>query len=146
MKCLVLILRQWKVPGHHEASVSISDKTSYPKVSEPWDLYLELCDRSEIWQAPWQRCCRCACQILRIRDFARSHDKKSYRILKMKGNLQNNASFPVLDSKSDQDWQISALAGPCVQQNFKKFLKKKKTYWALASFAQIHEILMTCWT
>ena len=27
------------------------------------DLYLELSDRSEIWQALWQQCCRCACQI-----------------------------------------------------------------------------------
>ena len=24
------------------------------KVSKPWDLYLELSDRSEIWQAPGQ--------------------------------------------------------------------------------------------
>ena len=24
---------------------------------KPWDLYLELTDRSEIWQAPWQQCC-----------------------------------------------------------------------------------------
>ena len=33
------------------------------KVSKPWDLYLELCDRSEIWQALRQQCCRCACQM-----------------------------------------------------------------------------------
>ena len=33
------------------------------KVSKPWDLYLELYDRSEIWQAPRERCCRRACQI-----------------------------------------------------------------------------------
>ena len=33
------------------------------KVSKPRDLYLELSDRSEIWQAPRQHCCRCACQI-----------------------------------------------------------------------------------
>ena len=33
------------------------------KVSKPRDLYLELSDRSEIWQALRQRCCRCACQI-----------------------------------------------------------------------------------
>ena len=33
------------------------------KVSNPRDLYLELSDRSQIWQAPRQHCCRCACQI-----------------------------------------------------------------------------------
>ena len=33
------------------------------KVSKPRDLYLELSDRYEIWQALWQQCCRCACQI-----------------------------------------------------------------------------------
>ena len=33
------------------------------KVSKPWYLYLELCDGSEIWQAPRQHCCRGACQI-----------------------------------------------------------------------------------
>ena len=33
------------------------------KISKPRDLYLELSDRSEIWQALRQQCCRCACQI-----------------------------------------------------------------------------------
>ena len=33
------------------------------EVSKPRDLYLKLFDRSEIWQAPRQQCCRCACQI-----------------------------------------------------------------------------------
>ena len=33
------------------------------KVSQPQDMYLELHDRSEIWQTPRQHCCRCACQI-----------------------------------------------------------------------------------
>ena len=33
------------------------------KVSKPRDLCLELSDRSEIWQALGQQCCRCACQI-----------------------------------------------------------------------------------
>ena len=32
------------------------------KVSKPRDFYLELSDRSEIWQAPRQQCCRGACQ------------------------------------------------------------------------------------
>ena len=33
------------------------------KVSKPRDLHLELYDRPEIWQAPRQQCCWCACQI-----------------------------------------------------------------------------------
>ena len=33
------------------------------KVSQPRDMYLELSDCSEIWQAPRQHCCRCAWQI-----------------------------------------------------------------------------------
>ena len=35
----------------------------FRKVSKPRYLYLELSDRYEIWQAPRQQCCRCACQI-----------------------------------------------------------------------------------
>ena len=35
------------------------------KVSKPQDLYFELSDQSEIWQAPWQHCCQCACKVLK---------------------------------------------------------------------------------
>ena len=38
------------------------------KVSKPRDLYLELSDRSGIWQALRQQCCRCACQIAKRYD------------------------------------------------------------------------------
>ena len=38
------------------------------KVSKPRDLYLESSDRSEIWQALRQQCCRCACQISKRSD------------------------------------------------------------------------------
>ena len=33
------------------------------EVSKPRGLYLELSERFEIWHAPRQHCCRCACQI-----------------------------------------------------------------------------------
>ena len=33
------------------------------QVSKPRDLYLELSNRFEIWQALRQQCCRCVCQI-----------------------------------------------------------------------------------
>ena len=58
--------------------------------------YWKLSDRSEIWQAPWQHCCRGACQISKrcddlnyqSRGFkTRSYDKTSYRILKQGPDL-----------------------------------------------------------
>ena len=56
----------------HQVSVGIWAPFQYPirrltvrsrKVSKPPDLYLELSDRSVIWQAPRQQGCRSACQI-----------------------------------------------------------------------------------
>ena len=54
------------------------------KVSNPRDLYLELSDRSEIWQAPRQRCCRGACGISKwFQHFnTQSHAFEIYQILK----------------------------------------------------------------
>ena len=53
------------------------------KVSKPRDLYLELYDRSEIWQAPRLRCCRRACQISKLCDNLnyRSRDIETSRYL-----------------------------------------------------------------
>ena len=36
------------------------------EVSKQWDLYLELSDSTEIWQAHRQHCCRSACQISKL--------------------------------------------------------------------------------
>ena len=33
------------------------------KVSKPWDMYLEVSDQSEIWQALQQHSCQCSCRI-----------------------------------------------------------------------------------
>ena len=56
------------------------------KVSKPGDLYSELSDRSEIWQAPQQHCCRCACQILKWCDDLnyQSHRFEDSRDLRIK--------------------------------------------------------------
>ena len=43
------------------------------KVSNPRDLYWELCDRSEIWQAPRQQCCQHASEI------SKRWDKSNYQ-------------------------------------------------------------------
>ena len=51
----------WRSHGS-QGPVSIPEK-SFRKVSKLRDLYLESSDRSEIWQALRQQCCRCACQI-----------------------------------------------------------------------------------
>ena len=62
---------------HPPSSVGTWAPSQYPKrrlsvrsrkVSKPRDLYLELSDRSEIWQALRQQCCRCACQISKLYD------------------------------------------------------------------------------
>ena len=64
------------------------------QLQKPRVLYLELFDRSEIWQGPRQYYCQYACQIWkrcngsnyqshgRPRDFARSYDKTSNRLLR----------------------------------------------------------------
>ena len=43
--------------------VSISEKTSFRKISKPRDWYFKLSNRFAIWQAHRQHCCRSACQI-----------------------------------------------------------------------------------
>ena len=44
--------------------VSLSDKTSYYKISQSLNAMRSvLSDHSEIWQTHQQHCCRCACQI-----------------------------------------------------------------------------------
>ena len=43
------------------------------EVSKPRDLWLKLSDRSEIWQALRQHCCRGACQI------SKRYDKSNYQ-------------------------------------------------------------------
>ena len=49
----------WVLSQYPKRRLSVRSR----KVSKPRDLYLELSDRSEIWQALRQQCCRCACQI-----------------------------------------------------------------------------------
>ena len=56
------LLQQWtsRAPSQYpKRRLSVRSR----KVSKPRDLYLELSDRYEIWQALRQQCCRCACQI-----------------------------------------------------------------------------------
>ena len=69
------------------------------EVSKPRDLYLELFDRSEIWQALRQHCCRCACQISKrydnlkyqSRGFETSRDLTIRRLFGYWDGVQNSA-------------------------------------------------------
>ena len=70
------------------------------KVSKPRDLYLELSDRSEIWQALRQHGCQCACQISKrydslkyqFRGFETLRDLTKRRLF----GYWNGALFPLL--------------------------------------------------
>ena len=69
----------------------------FRKVLKPWDLYLELYDRSGNWQAHWQQCCRCACQISKwcdnlkyqSRDLETSRDLTMRRLIGYWNRAQN---------------------------------------------------------
>ena len=87
-KIFLLRQQQWAVIGQL-GTLSISDKMSYHKISQPQDMYLTLSNRSEIWQAPRQLCCWGTCKISQWCDCLnyqshgmRSSDKTSYRTLK----------------------------------------------------------------
>ena len=54
-----IAVRTWALSQYPKRRLSVRSR----KVSKPRDLYLKLSDRSEIWQALRQHCCRCACQI-----------------------------------------------------------------------------------
>ena len=78
-------LTYWAPSQYPKRRLSVRSR----KVSKPRDLYLELSDRSEIWQALRQRCCRCACQISKryhnlkyqSRGFETSRDLTKRRLL-----------------------------------------------------------------
>ena len=56
---LVLLRHKYPGPQYPKRRLFVRSR----EVSKPRDLYLKLSDRSEIWQALRQHCCRCACQI-----------------------------------------------------------------------------------
>ena len=119
-----------------QSPASVYDKTSYcklsRKVSKPGDLYLELSNRSQIWQAHRQHCCpRCLSNfkamqwfkppISRLRDFPRSHDTTSYRIMKRDPDISrpqcgfirimiNNPDLSVIRSQLKMIWFYQKIA------------------------------------
>ena len=57
--CYTTMSDSWAPSQYPKRRISVRSR----KVSKPRNLYLELSDRSEIWQALRQQCCRCACPI-----------------------------------------------------------------------------------
>ena len=55
----------WTCMAKNLGPLSLSNKT-FRKASRPRDLYSELNDRSEIWPAQWQQCCRYVCRISKL--------------------------------------------------------------------------------
>ena len=72
------------------------------KVSKPRDLYLELSDRSEIWPALRQQCCRCACQI------SKRYDNLKYqsRGCETLRDLTNSRLFGYWDGARGDHWSV----------------------------------------
>ena len=59
IRSITCLLNSWAPSQYLKRRLSVRSR----KVSKPRNLYLELSDRSAIWQALRQQCCRCACQI-----------------------------------------------------------------------------------
>ena len=81
------------------------------KVSKPRDLYLELSDRSEIWHALRQQCCRCACQISKRYD-----NSILYEILRKDvfSDIETGSRFRASRGAiSYQGIDIAEQMGPC---------------------------------
>ena len=89
------------------------------KVSKPRDLYLELSDRSEIWQALRQHCCRCACQI------SKRYDNLKYqsRGFETSRYLTKRRLFGYWDGAQNVIWSGNSCSTGCgesaMQMNWK---------------------------
>ena len=107
------------------------------KVSKPRDLYFESSDRSEIWQALRQQCCRCACQISKrydnlkyqSRGFETLRDLTKRRLFGYwDGALIREADFTLLEQRFCNTWPITMekITANSVQFNFKLVLTSTK--------------------
>ena len=148
------------VPGIHLWSIGTWAPFKYPirhltvrslEVSKPWDWQFKSLHCFEIWKKPWQHCCQSAYQILEwldnykyksygFRDFTRSYDKTSYRILKQGlGCSEYLWTGPPLDQILPHEsqanincWLLSIEPFPWIKafllflfyQNTKQFLKE----------------------
>ena len=92
------------------------------KVSKPRDLYLESSDRSEIWQALRQQCCRCACQISKQYDNLK-YQSRDFETLR---DLTKRRLFGYWDG-AQKGWLIGPL--------------KKMSYILQASFSKEHTLM-----
>ena len=96
-----LVERTWAPSQYPKRRISVRSR----KVSKPRDLCLELSDRSEIWQALRQQCCRCAGQI--SKRYNLKYRSRGFETLR---DLTERSLFGYWDG----DQVASAFAGPLV--------------------------------
>ena len=82
------------------------------KVSKPLDLYLELSDRSESWQALRQQCCQCACQISKRYDNLK-YQSRGFETLR---DLTKRHLFKYWDGAQNSDRTNSDADSPWVKR------------------------------
>ena len=95
------------------------------KVSKPRDLYLELSDRSEIWQALRQHCCRCACQISKRYDNSKYQSRgfETSRDLTIRRHFGywDGALYPQCWLNIHYIGQVSYRNNTVIRNNFRKY-------------------------
>ena len=126
-------LRIWALSQYPKRRLSVRSR----KVSKPRDLYLELSDRSEIWQALRQQCCRCACQISKRYDNLK-YQSRGFETLR---DLTKRRLFGywdgALNAQCDYGCRISIhLYRSCVKVGNDYFGSLRKLW--LTSHKQIH--------
>ena len=129
-------------------------------VSKPRDLYSELYDRSDIWQARRQQCCLCACQISkrydnlnhRFRGYGTAQNlAMSYRILKWDLDYTHEINHIVIHKMqlhADRKWLGNAM--PLIL--FKTLLLISSSmrchaiYWmSCSSYIECHRLSSRLW-
>ena len=103
------------------------------KVSNEQDLYLGLSDRSKIWQAPRQHCCRGACQISKrcddlhcqSRGFETSRDLTIRRLI---GYW--NGALSHIDDMPSWSWRTYPAAHPgCLADTTLRRPPSQSSWW-----------------
>ena len=118
------------------------------KVSKPRDLHLELHDRSAIWQAPRQQCCRCACQISKPFDkfnyqyhgFYTSRDLTIWRLIGYwngdQVSLRKNLIIKVACHPWWYGWHLR-----CLLRWLQRAVENKMRSWETWWFSDVHRFV-----
>ena len=122
--CVQLCAGIWAPSQYPKRRLSVRSR----KVSKPRDLYLELSDRYEIWQAPRQQCCRCACQISKRYDNLK-YQSRGFETLR---DLMERRLFGYWDGAQDIcfNWRRNVWLGAHLNLN-------PLTHWQQSPGAQL---------